>query len=421
MLPQDAKPLHNLHASPSEVAMCWPDDSPMVALIGNSGHSKWSRWSIVGHASGKKLTVPLGQPLGTIKDELSTRGTTTLLPNWIGYVSYELGYTIEPKCGEAPASDWPNAEFVWCECALIHDAESDSWWSIGNCKVPEMYPSEEHTRAWGDVEDSTSSESFSNAVKQTIKYIHAGDIFQANITRRYSATVDGNLRMQALAMLQKPGGWYGAWLEFPEEGRYVMSMSPELFMQYNEESRAIVTRPMKGTRPEGDAPEALLESSKDAAELHMIVDLMRNDLGRLCEFGSVQVQEARAIERHPTVWQCVGEVHGKVRKGLSVIDVLNATFPPGSVTGAPKIRAMQIINELEDTPRGPYCGAIGILGKIAMLNVAIRTALFQGKGTPSAFCGTMEYSSGCGIVAESDPQAETEESEVKTRILRRQR
>ncbi|MDE1037728.1 MAG: hypothetical protein OR996_02680, partial [Phycisphaerales bacterium] len=225
MLPQDAKPLHNLHASPSEVAMCWPDDSPMVALIGNSGHSKWSRWSIVGHASGKKLTVPLGQPLGTIKDELSTRGTTTLLPNWIGYVSYELGYAIEPKCGEAPASDWPNAEFVWCECALIHDAESDSWWSIGNCKVPEMYPSKEHTRAWGDVEDSTSSESFSNAVKQTIKYIHAGDIFQANITRRYSATVDGNLRMQALAMLQKPGGWYGAWLEFPEEGRYVMSMS----------------------------------------------------------------------------------------------------------------------------------------------------------------------------------------------------
>jgi para-aminobenzoate synthetase component 1 len=321
-------------------------------------------------------------------------------------------------CGHHPSSQWPNAEFVWCESALIHDAENDSWWSIGDCEVPAILPMQEQEKAWGDLEDTTSSETFANAVKRTVEYIHAGDIFQANITRRYSATVDGNLRMNALQMLGDPGGWYGAWLEFPDEGRYVLSMSPELFMQFNEDTRAIVTRPMKGTRPDGDAPEVLLDSSKDAAELHMIVDLMRNDLGRVCAFGSLRVQEARALERHPTVWQCVGEVHGQVRKELSIVDVLQATFPPGSVTGAPKIRAMQIIKELEDTPRGPYCGAIGIIGKIAMLNVAIRTALFQGSGTPSNFKGTMEYSTGCGIVAESDPQAETEESEVKTRIMK---
>ena len=175
---------------------------------------------------------------------------------------------------------------------------------------------------------------------------------------------------------------------------------------------------MKGTRPEHDTPETLLESEKDAAELHMIVDLMRNDLGRICEFGSIEVRDARSIEKHPTVWQCVGEVRGRLRKDTSICDVLEATFPAGSITGAPKIRAMQIIDELEEAPRGPYCGAIGILGNASMLNVGIRTALFSGSCDPSNFHGTMTYSTGCGIVAESDPLAELAESQVKTHILR---
>ena len=174
---------------------------------------------------------------------------------------------------------------------------------------------------------------------------------------------------------------------------------------------------MKGTSPEHENPETLLDSSKDAAELHMIVDLVRNDLGRVCDFGTMEVSSARDIEQHPTVWQCVGEVRGKLRNDVTMCDVLEATFPAGSVTGAPKIRAMQIIQELERTPRGPYCGAIGILGQSSMLNVAIRTAMFQGTNNPTTFQGTLEYSTGCGIVAESTPESELEESEVKTHIL----
>ena len=124
------------------------------------------------------------------------------------------------------------------------------------------------------------------------------------------------------------------------------------------------------------------------------------------------------IEKHPTVWQCVGEIHGLLRNGTSICDVLEATFPAGSITGAPKIRAMQIIDELENEPRGPYCGAIGIVGCSSMLNVAIRTAMFVGSKNPVSFHGNMKYSTGCGIVAESDPASELAESEVKTHILR---
>jgi anthranilate/para-aminobenzoate synthase component I len=145
---------------------------------------------------------------------------------------------------------------------------------------------------------------------------------------------------------------------------------------------------------------------------------MRNDLGRICSFGSIEVRQARSIEKHPTVWQCVGEVRGKLREGATICDVLEATFPAGSITGVPKIRAMQIIDELEEFPRGPYCGAIGILGNSSMLNVGIRTALFSGSQDPANFNGNLTYSTGCGIVAESDPIAELKESEVKTHILR---
>jgi len=423
MLPKDAKPVSHLQATPSQVAMSWSTTQPIVALIGNRGHSKWSRWSIIAPADGERVTLRGKHALEELGRVLSKKSNDALLPNWIGYLGYELGYTIEPTSGTVPESNWPLIDLIWCDRALIHDSETDTWWSIGDCQPPEppeppeLNEEGESAPMQMDLRDVTSEAAFTSAVQKTIDYIHAGDIFQANITRRYSTEVTGDIRTSALAMLREPGGWFGAWLEFPRDGRYVMSMSPELFLQFDSETREIVTRPMKGTRPEEDDPEQLLHSEKDAAELHMIVDLMRNDLGRICEFGSIDVRHARTIERHPTVWQCVGEVHGKVRKGVDISGILRNTFPAGSITGAPKIRAMQIIQELEATPRGPYCGAIGVIGKSLMLNVAIRTALFEGNGSPHEFEGTMEYSTGCGIVAESDPQAELLESEVKTHIL----
>ena len=417
MLPKDAIPLPHLKGTPAHIAAAWPIDLPLLALIGNGTHDTWSRWSIIAPADGKRITLNDANAMEDLGVLLSNESNTSLLPNWIGYLGYELGYTIEPATGSLPTNEWPLVDLIWCDRALIHDAQSDSWWSIGGFNPPESCVPSFNSPVEITLKDTSGDEAFKNAVQQTVEYIHAGDIFQANITRRYSSEVQGNIRSTAVSMLSNPGGWFGAWIEFSSSGRFVMSMSPELFLQYDGDSRKIITRPMKGTRPEYDDPSLLIDSTKDAAELHMIVDLMRNDLGRVSEFGSIHVQHARMIEQHPTVWQCVGEVHGKVRNDVDTEQILRATFPAGSVTGAPKIRAMQIIRELEETPRGPYCGAIGVVGKSLMLNVAIRTALFQGTTDPLQFDGKMEYSTGCGIVAESIPESELLESKIKTHIL----
>jgi anthranilate/para-aminobenzoate synthase component I len=418
MLPPHAKQLDLSHATPTEVAASWPASEPIIALVSNATQSRWSRWSVLAPATGKRLKLNGPDAMDQLREVLQKSTHNTLLPNWIGYLSYELGMAIEPTTGTLAEQAWPLVDLIWCDKALVHDGETNTWWSIGDLKPPKLVKKKPAILSCSALIDIDGDDAFKSAVNKTVDFIHAGDIFQANITRRFSADVCGDIRGSALNMLGDDGGFFGAWIEFPEDGRYILSLSPELFLQTDGESGEILTRPMKGTRPESEEAHVLLESEKDAAELHMIVDLMRNDLGRVCEFGSIEVRESRAIEKHPTVWQCVGEVRGVLRDSSSISDVLEATFPAGSITGAPKIRAMQIINALETSPRGPYCGAIGIVGNSSMLNVGIRTALFTGSSTPDDFKGTLHYSTGCGIVAESDADSELAESEVKTHILR---
>jgi len=160
-----------------------------------------------------------------------------------------------------------------------------------------------------------------------------------------------------------------------------------------------------------------MRSGKDAAELHMIVDLMRNDLSRACEPGSVRVLEARAAEPHATVLHGVAQIHGTLRRDRDLADLIAATFPPGSITGAPKVRAMQVIRELEGFDRGPFYGAIGLLGGDGSLslNVAIRTATLQRHGT----AWRVRYAAGCGIVSDSDPAEEVRETHAKAAVLHR--
>jgi len=386
--------------------------------MSNGTESRWSRWSVIAPATGERLTLDGLDAMEKLRHRLIGCSKKALLPNWIGYLGYELGLAIEPAVAQLEKSAWPLVDLIWCEKALVHDSATRKWWSLGGLEPPTLIEPTPPALVCSPLCDPDGDKAFTDAVQKTIDYIHAGDIFQANITRRFSASVQGDIRNAAIEMLSHQGGMFGAWIEFPEDGRFLLSMSPELFLQTNGEGGEILTRPMKGTRPESDDASELLNSEKDAAELHMIVDLMRNDLGRVCEFGSIEVREPRAIEKHPTVWQCVGEVVGKLRNECSICEVLEATFPAGSITGAPKIRAMQIIDGLEQSPRGPYCGAIGIVGDATMLNVGIRTALFEGNSNPIAFNGTLQYSTGCGIVAESDPATELAESEVKTHILR---
>jgi anthranilate/para-aminobenzoate synthase component I len=420
VLPHDAINLKDCSKTPFEVARSWPKNEPLIALIAGKGKGRWSRWSIIAPATGKRLTVKSKEDLPLFQKELESIKHTSLIPGWIGYLGYELGGCFESQAHSSKKKDseWALADFIWCDRCLVHDAKDNSWWSVGGIELPEFQNDQSEMHS-GELIDVDGDAQFKDSVACTKLYIHEGDIFQANITRRFSSKITGDIRNASLATLADPGGWFGAWIEFNDiDQRSILSLSPELFLQFDGETRKVVSRPMKGTRPISDSPETLMNSGKDAAELHMIIDLMRNDLGRVCEFGTMKVTESRAIEQHPTVWQCIGEVEGKLRTEITNYDLLAATFPAGSITGAPKIRAMQIIDELETVSRGPYCGSIGIIGGSMLLNVAIRTAAFRGSGTPCQFQGSLSYGTGCGIVADSVESEECEESHVKTKVLR---
>jgi len=263
-------------------------------------------------------------------------------------------------------------------------------------------------------------------VARAVEYIRAGDVYQANIAHVLEWAFEGNVR-GLFAALAAAGPRHGAYVEWDEDGerRVVASASPELFLSFDAATRRLVTRPMKGTRRAGPgAAEALGESAKDRAELAMIVDLMRNDLGRVCEIGSVRVEQERTLEVHASgeLLQTTATVAGRLAGGRGLEDAVRAMFPCGSVTGAPKIRAMQIIGELEPVARGPYCGSLGLITDSgdAVLSVAIRTALVRGVAGPdrgSVTRGLLEYSVGAGIVAESDPRSEWLETLDKAGVI----
>jgi aminodeoxychorismate synthase component I len=249
-------------------------------------------------------------------------------------------------------------------------------------------------------------------VRRAIAYIRAGDIFQVNLSQRFCAPWPWDPWLLYRRLRRANPAPFAAFLD---GGRWaVVSASPERFLQVDPRTRRVETRPIKGTRPRGRTPEEdaryaemLLQSEKDLAELVMIVDLARNDLGRVCAYGTVSVPELRRLEAYPTVWHTVAVVEGRLRPGVGPAELLRATFPGGSITGAPKVRAMEIIEELEPVRRGVYTGAIGWLGWDGALDlsIAIRTFVVTG--------GEAYFHAGGGIVADSDPAAEYEETLAK--------
>jgi para-aminobenzoate synthetase component I len=254
------------------------------------------------------------------------------------------------------------------------------------------------------------------AVRRVVDYILAGDIFQANLSQRFLTELPDGLDAFGLyrRLRARNPAPFAALLDFGEVA--IASASPERFLELR--GRRVETRPIKGTRPRGATPEEdarlgaeLLGSEKDRAENVMIVDLLRNDLSRVCRDHSVQAPEICALESFATVHHLVSTVTGELRPGLDAVDLLRATFPGGSITGAPKIRAMEIIAELEPTARGPYCGSIGWLGFDGWMDtsVTIRTYAVRGR--------TVAFQAGGGIVADSEPAAEYEETLDKARAL----
>jgi para-aminobenzoate synthetase component I len=276
---------------------------------------------------------------------------------------------------------------------------------------PGVFPVPGHSRLWS----SFSHEAYVQAVAHVREYILAGDIFQANLSQRFEAAWAGDpysLYRQLRRINPAP---FAAYFETP--GFAVVSASPERFIRVDV-GGTVETRPVKGTTPRGISPEhdahlgrALTQSEKDRAENLMIVDLLRNDLSRTCRAGSVRVPELFALEHYATVHHLVSTVVGELQPGTDAIDVLRAAFPGGSITGAPKVRAMQIIAELEPSRRGVYCGALGYLSGTgaADTSIIIRTYLVRDRHA--------YFSAGGGIVADSDPEAEYGETLDKARAL----
>ncbi len=271
-------------------------------------------------------------------------------------------------------------------------------------------------RGEGAISSNFTRVDFLAAVERAQRYIRAGDIYQVNLSQRLTAQCDGTgweLFQRLSAVSPAP---FSAFLDCNDGNRLsrfqIASSSPEQFLRLS--GSHIQTRPIKGTRsraadPTRDAQLAyeLQTSAKELAELVMITDLLRNDLGKVCDFGSVQVPELARLEKFAQVQHLVSTIEGRLRNDVTHFAAFASCFPGGSITGAPKFRAMEIIDELEPISRGPYCGAIGYLGfnRESQLSIAIRTAICRD--------GVAHFNVGAGIVADSNPAAEYEETLAK--------
>jgi para-aminobenzoate synthetase component 1 len=334
---------------------------------------------------------------------------------WTGWLGYDLGRCFESLPARARDDlHLPLFEFTHHDGVLAFDHVERRQYRVRSSEEAAI---EGRMLPWvpqpSPLVSNFTREAYVRAVGRAIEYIRAGDIFQVNLSQRFTCGVEATPQEVYRRLVETTPAWFGAYLT--GEDYALVCNSPELFLRVIPQadgSQTVVTRPIKGTRPrQSGMQDELLRSAKDQAELNMIIDLERNDLGRVCEIGSVKVTQPRTIEAHPTVYHGVATVEGRLRGDVDFVDLLRATFPGGSITGAPKIRAMEIIEELEPTRRGPYCGAIGYLSADGHMefNVAIRTMIMKD--------GLVHVPVGGGIVADSQPADEYEETLVKARAM----
>lgn len=381
-------------------------------------------------------------PLVALRQRMTRYASPTLpdLPPFqggaVGAFAYEFGWRLEDRVPPA-GSVGDEVELAFYDAILAFDHEARRCWLIASghpepdargraaraemrraeiesCiarprRVPQPVPAIE----WSA---QVTRADYAAAVERVRAYIRAGDIYQANIAQRFSAPAPRDvdpLDLYATLRAANPAP-FAAYLACG--ARHILSTSPELFLQGDRDS--VETRPIKGTARRLDDPTAdaavaarLLASRKDQAENVMIVDLLRNDLSRVCATDSVEVPVLCGLETYAGLHHLVSAVTGRLAPGRDVFDLIAATFPGGSITGAPKLRAMEIIAEIEQAPRGIYCGAIGALGFDGhfALNIAIRTVILEE--------GRLDLRAGGGITILSDPEAEYEETLTKARRL----
>ena len=347
----------------------------------------------------------------------------------IGYLAYDFGRRLE-QLPEQTIDDLqlPDARFGLYGWALISDhllqtsqlvfhpqleqAERERLVQLFETSTAQEAPAFSLRKPF---QADLSQDDYRNAIERIQAYIQAGDCYQVNFAQRFQAPCQGDA-WSAYQALRAACPTPFAGFQPLDDGGAILSLSPERFLQVSR--GRVETRPIKGTRPRGATPTEdaanaaeLLASPKDRAENLMIVDLLRNDLGRSCRTGSVRVPELFALESYPNVHHLVSAVTGELAEGKDALDLVVGSFPGGSITGAPKIRAMQIIDELEPTRRALYCGSLLYLDVRGELDssIAIRSLLIKD--------GTVSCWGGGGIVADSDWQAEYQESITKVKVL----
>jgi para-aminobenzoate synthetase component 1 len=361
----------------------------------------------------------------------------------VGYLSYDLCHFIERLPSTAIDDlEFPESHFAFYHSVLAFDLLERRIWLVST-GFPEMEEGRrlaqararlEEMKDWlysalpaqelsfepaeesGDIllKSNFTPDEYTKTVDRVRQYIAAGDVFQVNLSQRFEADLAMSPYELFRRLRKANPSPFASYLNF--QGVTIVSASPERFLRV--QSDLVETRPIKGTRPRGRDPaedeslaQELVHSIKDRAENIMIVDLERNDLGRVCRYGTVKVTELAILETFPTVFHLTSTIVGRLRQGKSNIDLLKATFPGGSITGAPKVRAMEIIDELEPTKRSVYTGSIGYLSFNGDLdiNIVIRTLLIRE--------GKAYFQVGGGIVYDSDPEAEYAETLDKAKAL----
>lgn len=353
----------------------------------------------------------------------------------IGYFSYDYGReNMGVASQEADPEPIPQARVVFYDLLVIEDCRDKRVW-LSACGVTEPakilldrfqeqidqaarqgFPPVPtgHASRPIDIRPNFEKEEYKAAVDRMIRYIIEGDIYIANMTQRLDVASDKDPLSVFYYLREHNPSPFGGYLDCGDH--QIVCASPERFLQLKD--GLVQTRPIKGTRKRGDTPEEdaalrleLEQSEKDKSELLMIVDLERNDLNRVCRPGSVKVTELFTVEAYATVFHLVSNIQGQLAEGMDVTDLLKAAFPGGSITGAPKYRAMEIIDELEHGKRGLYTGSIGYLtlDGACDLNIVIRTALHRD--------GRYHLGVGGGITAESDLEFEYEETLQKARAV----
>jgi len=429
-----------------------------------------SRGTVMDIVEGKKVRHQKGNPLEVLAAMLQRHQVssgTTFVPfigGAVGYIGYEFGRHTTGIPLKAPDDlGLPELAFNFYRKLLAFDHHERRWYVAAadfstshgpsvrkrlSADIEKMAalaegteiaaPSPVLTRAAGDAviadpldddlahfaespivtdgpypwRSSLTHDQYVDAVRAIKERISRGDIYQANLTQRFHATTSSDPVALYQALREVNPAPYGCYLDLGE--CLIAGQSPELFLSIR--GRSVETRPIKGTRPRGatevldeQLKRELVDSAKDQAELVMITDLLRNDLGRVCQPGSIEAGDTTRLESFPKVHHLVSIIRGELAHGRSLADVLQATFPGGSITGAPKLKAMEILDGIEPVARGPYTGAMGLIGFDGSvdLNVAIRTFVIRGQD--------VYFGAGGGIVADSDPEDEYAESLAKAR------